>query len=65
MGPQPHVLDINLPGHPLGERLEPIPWEVFFERFDEERLAFLYREEQDDGADSTFFRLVERRSPAE
>lgn len=64
LGPQPHVLDIDLAGAPPDERLEPIPWDVFFERFEERRLAFLYREEQDDGTESTFFRLVERRPSA-
>lgn len=42
------------------ESLEQIEWEEFFEKFDEEGLAFLYQEQTADGGLSRFFKLVER-----
>lgn len=41
-------------------RAEPIAWEEWFERFDEEGLCFLYQEEKVGGDMSTFFKLVLR-----
>lgn len=42
------------------ESLEPIGWNEFFEKFEEEKLAFLYQEETREGQTSRFFKLVER-----
>lgn len=41
------------------EDLQPIGWDDFFDRFDEERLAFEYGEEAA-GEHRPFFRLVQR-----
>lgn len=40
--------------------LETIGWGDFFEKFEDEDLAFLYQEKTKDGKPSRFFKLVER-----
>lgn len=40
--------------------LEEISWDEFFKKFDEHKLAFLYREETKDGQTSRFFKFVAR-----
>jgi hypothetical protein len=42
------------------ESLEPISWEDFFAKFEEQELAFLYQEETKEGGVSCFFKLVNR-----
>lgn len=42
------------------EGLEEITWEEFFEKFDEKRLALVYREKTASGAQSRFNKLVDR-----
>ena len=42
------------------EGLEEISWDDFFDKFDEENLAFLYQEETQDGKTSRFFKFVQR-----
>ena len=42
------------------ESLEPISWEDFFAKFEEQKLAFLYQEETKEGGVSRFFKLVNR-----
>jgi hypothetical protein len=42
------------------ESLETIEWDEFFEKFEEEGLAFLYQEQTADGSRSRFFKLVQR-----
>jgi hypothetical protein len=47
----------------FGERdptLEEITWEEFFEKFDENDLAFLYQDETSSGKESRFSKFVER-----
>jgi hypothetical protein len=56
----PGVLRIDFPGGAGEDELEPISWDEWFEKFDEENLAFLYQESKADGEDSTFFKLVNR-----
>lgn len=55
------VLRIDFPGH-KGTRLETIPWEEFFLKFDEKGLAFLYQETTSLGQPSRFCRFVRRGS---
>jgi hypothetical protein len=61
---RPGVLRIDFAGEPGGERdderLEPISWDAFFAKFDEEQLAFLYQEQTATGKPSRFFKLVHR-----
>ena len=59
-GDEPGVLRIDFPGYSGEETLERISWETFFEKFDEEDLAFLYQEETDEGRTSRFFKFVDR-----
>ena len=59
-GDDPGVLRIDFPGYSGEETLERIDWETFFEKFDEEDLAFLYQEETDEGQTSRFFKFVNR-----
>lgn len=42
------------------ESLERIAWEEFFDKFEQQRLAFLYQEETQGGQTSRFFKLVSR-----
>jgi hypothetical protein len=40
--------------------LEPISWEEFFEKMEENDLAFLYQDKTADGKESRFFKFVKR-----
>lgn len=51
---------LRLDFEPRDEALEEIPWEEFFEKFDKEKLAFLYQEETADGSTSRFHKFVNR-----
>jgi hypothetical protein len=53
------ILRIEFPG---GEedRLETISWDDWFEKLDEENLAFLCQEQVKSGDESRFFKLVNR-----
>jgi hypothetical protein len=59
-GDDPGMLTIDFPGGTGDERLEPTSWDEWFEKFEENRLAFLYQDQKAGGEDSTFFRLVRR-----
>ena len=54
------VLRIDFPGGAGGESLEPISWDEWFEKFEQQGLAAVYQEERAVGEDSTFLRLVRR-----
>lgn len=56
----PGVLRIDFPGGADEDELEPISWDEWFQKFDEQGLALLYQEQQADGQDSTFAKLVRR-----
>ncbi len=56
-GEDPGILRFDF-GEP-DEKLEPISWEEFFEKFEENKLAFLYQEEKG-GHESRFNKFVER-----
>ena len=59
-GDDPGVLRIDFPGYTGDESLKPITWEQFFDKFEKERLAFLYQEETADGDESRFSKLTNR-----
>ena len=42
------------------EDLEDVEWDEFFDKFDEEKLAFLYQDQTAEGDKSRFFKFVER-----
>jgi hypothetical protein len=54
------ILRIDFDDNEPDEGLEEISWEAFFDKFDEENLAFLYQEETQGGKTSRFFKFVER-----
>jgi hypothetical protein len=54
------LLRIDFPGGAGDDSLEPIPWDEWFEKFEEKGLAFVYQEEKASGEGSTFFKLVRR-----
>lgn len=59
----PGVLTLDVVGYGAGEEeLEHIEWDVWFEKFEDSQLAFLYQQEKTSGEDSTFFKLVDRDS---
>lgn len=42
------------------EELETITWDELFQKFEEQKLAFLYQEETKSGGTSRFFKFVKR-----
>jgi hypothetical protein len=56
---EPGILRIDFPGYSGEQSLEPIDWDDFFEKFEENELAFLYQDEKD-GQTSRFCKLVSR-----
>ncbi len=56
------ILRIDFPGYTGEDSLEHISWEEFFEKFDKEKLAFLYQDNVKSGEESRFFKLVDRNS---
>lgn len=57
----PGVLRIHFPDRSDDpERFEQISWEAFFDRFEENDLAFLYQEETKEGDQSYFFKFIRR-----
>lgn len=58
------MIRIELPSAPNAkdEKLEPIDWDEFFEKFDERRLALLYQDHTAGGQKSYFYKLVNRNS---
>jgi hypothetical protein len=59
-GDDPGILRIDFPGGAGEQDLEPISWEEWFEKFDEQGLAAVIQERKADGDDSTFIKLVKR-----
>lgn len=62
---EPGVLRIDFPGGTGSDRFEEISWDEWFEKFDENNLAFLYQDHKADGAESTFFKLISRETAKE
>jgi hypothetical protein len=56
----PGILRIDFPGGVGAEDLEFISWEDFFDKFDENELAFVYQEKLKSGQESRFFKFVHR-----
>lgn len=54
------ILRIEFPGHGSDDRLEEISWDEFFDKFEANKLAFLYQDETAGGDTSRFFKLVSR-----
>lgn len=56
------ILRVDFPGYAGKATLLPISWEVFFKKFEERGLAFLYQEKTSTGELSRFWKLVKRQS---
>jgi hypothetical protein len=56
----PGILRLDFPGYSGGDSLEPIEWEEFFEKFEENNLALLYQETTSGGEQSNFNKLISR-----
>jgi len=54
------VLRIDFPGGAGEDELEPISWDEWLQKFDEQGLALLYQEQRADEQASTFAKLVRR-----
>jgi hypothetical protein len=59
-GEDPGILRIDFPGGAGEDDLEPIEWDEWFSKFDDQRLAAVIQERKADGEDSTFIKLVNR-----
>jgi hypothetical protein len=59
---EPGVLRIDFPGYSGEESLEEITWDHFFDKFEHEKLAFLYQDETSGGKTSRFSKLIQRDS---
>jgi hypothetical protein len=57
------VLTIDFPGGAGEDSLDPVSWDDWFRKFDENGLALLYQDQKASGEDSTFFKLVRRDGP--
>jgi hypothetical protein len=58
----PGILRIDF--EPRDPDLEEISWDEFFEKFDKEKLAFLYQDETADGKTSRFHKFINRPKSA-
>jgi hypothetical protein len=58
------LLRIDFPGFSGEDSLEPIEWEEFFEKFDDQGLALVYQEITRGGEPSNFNKLVSRETAA-
>lgn len=56
------ILRIHFPGQGSGDQLDEIPWEDFFDKFEEAQLAFLYEVRTETGELSRFSKLNSRDS---
>ena len=54
------VLRIDFPGGAGEDSLEHISWDEWFQKFEDEKLAFLNQQRKASGEDSTFFKLIRR-----
>jgi hypothetical protein len=57
----PGVIRIDMPGYSGQDSLEPISWEEFFDKFEENHLAFVYQDTTAAGQRSHFNKLVDRQ----
>jgi len=56
----PGLLRIDMPGYSGQDSLEPIEWDEFFEKFEDNHLAFLYQDTTAAGQRSHFSKLIDR-----
>ena len=56
------MLRLDFPGYSGEDSLQPVDWDEWFEKFDENNLALLYQEETAAGEQSNFNKLVSRET---
>ena len=56
------MLRLDFPGYSGEDKLEPISWDDWFDKFDERKLALVYQEETAEGERSNLNKLVSRDS---
>ena len=56
------MIRLDFPGYTGEDKLQPISWEDWFEKFDERKLALIYQEETADGKKSNFNKPVSREA---
>ena len=59
------ILRLEFPGYTGEDKLQPIEWDEWFEKFDEQGLALIYQEQTAAGEESNFNKLVSRETAAE
>jgi hypothetical protein len=59
---EPGILRIDFPGYSGESSLEEVSWDEFFDKFDKEKLAFLYQDETAEGQESRFCKFIEREN---
>jgi hypothetical protein len=59
------ILRLEFPGYTGEDKLQPISWDEWFEKFDERNLALLYQEETAGGEESNFNKIVSRETADE
>ncbi|APR80476.1 1,4-alpha-glucan branching enzyme [Minicystis rosea] len=64
-GDDPGIIRLDFPGYSGEGSLEPIEWDEWFEKLDENDLALLYQEETAEGEPSNFNKLVKRETVEE
>ena len=62
-GDDPGLLRLQFPDTERDHaEIEPISWETFFEKFEDENLAFVYQDETEGGRMSRFYKFVDRET---
>lgn len=54
------MIRLDFPGYSGEDKLQPISWDEWFEKFDERKLALIYQDETAGGQKSNFNKLVSR-----
>jgi hypothetical protein len=61
-GGEAGVLRVDFPGRGEDDAFEELDWGTFFDKFEQENLAFLYQDQTKEGQTSRFFKFVQRET---
>jgi hypothetical protein len=56
------MLRLDFPGYAGEDKLQPVSWDDWFEKFDERKFALVYQETTAEGQKSNFNKLISRDS---
>lgn len=59
-GDDPGIIRLDFAGYSGEDKLEPIPWNQWFDKFEDQGLALVYQDKTEDGKQSNFNKLVSR-----